>query len=183
MFVVYKNVLLVIITFLCMISLSSCNLKPIYIDKPDGINAELAAIELEPIDTIDGAEFYYAFSNLLPKSNIMKTKYLLKVKLVNGNFLSVIDKNSDISREIMSQIIYYQLINIENNQEITSGSLKHMTSYTITSTPYSSYITNEKTMEDLSKQAATELLERLILYFTNQLKVDRTKNEVVSITN
>ena len=183
MFVVYNNVLLVIMTFLFIIPLSSCNLKPVYMDRPDGINAELSTIELEPIDTVDGAEFYYAFSNLLPKSSILKTKYLLKVRLVNGHFLSVIGKNSDLSREVVSQIIHYRLINIDNNQEITSGSLKHMTSYTITSTPYSSYITNEKTMEDLSKQAATELLERLILYFTNQLKIDRIKNEAVPSTN
>lgn len=180
---VYKSLLLVVITCLSIISLSSCNLKPIYTDKPDGINAELAAIELEPIDTIDGAEFYYAFYSLLPKSNIIKTKYLLKVKFANSSFLSVIGKNSDVSREITSQIIYYRLINIDNNQEITSGRLKHMTSYSITSTAYTSYIDNERTMEDLSRQAATELLERLILYFTSQLKIDRTENEVLPITN
>lgn len=179
---VYKSVILAI-TFLCTMSLSSCNLRPAYTDKIGGVNSQLAAIELEPIDTIDGAEFYYSLSSLLPKSNVIATKYLLKVRLSNTNFLSVIGKNSDVSRTILSQTVNYRLIDTNTDRELTSGQLRHMTSYSITSTAYGSYIDNERTMEDLSRQSANELLERLVLYFTNQSKKDRAKNEVLPITN
>ncbi|WP_375318526.1 hypothetical protein [Candidatus Tisiphia endosymbiont of Oplodontha viridula] len=170
------NLLLIVCLFLC----TSCTLRPVYSNNysPQELN-QLSAIEIEPIDSIGGAEFCYYLSSILPKSTISTTKYLLKVKFTNKSLPLIIQKNSDVLREAVSQTIQYRLIDIITNQPVTSGTFRHITSYSTASSPYHSYIDNEKALEELAKQGAVEILERLILYF----KQNSIKNEVLPITN
>ncbi len=162
---VYKGVF--IVTFLCISLLTACKFKPVYTNNTGSINTYLSAIEVEPIDTVAGAEFYYTLTNLLPKTHMVKAKYLLKVSFSNTTTMEILSKSSDVSRELLSQIVYYKLIDIGSGKVLTSGKFRHMTSYGITSTAYTSYIEHERTEEDLTREAATELLERIILYFTS----------------
>ncbi|WP_425363830.1 hypothetical protein [Candidatus Tisiphia endosymbiont of Hybos culiciformis] len=156
--------LLLIVTYLFLST--SCSLRPVYSNKYSlqELN-QLSAIEIEPIDSIGGAEFCYYLSSILPRSTTSTTKYLLKVQFTNKSLPLIIQKNSDVLRETVSQTIQYRLVDIVTNQDVTSGTFRHVTSYSTASSPYHSYIENEKALEELTKQGANETLERLILYF------------------
>ncbi len=160
--------LLLIVTYLFLCS--SCSLRPVYSNKysPQELN-QLSAIEIESIDSIEAAEFCYYLSNILPRSTVVTTKYLLKVKFTNKNLPFILQKNSDVLRETVSQTIQYSLVDIITNQEVTSGTFRHITSYSTASSPYHSYVDNMKALEDLTKQGADEILGRLILYFKQNI--------------
>ncbi|WP_341752628.1 MULTISPECIES: hypothetical protein [unclassified Candidatus Tisiphia] len=170
--------LLVIVTYLFLCT--SCSLRPVYSNKYSLQElSQLSAIEVEPIDSIAGAEFCYYLSSILPKYTTSTIKYLLKVNFTNKILPLIIQKNSDVLRETVSQTIQYRLVDIVTNQHLTSGTFRHVTSYSTASSPYHSYVDNDKALEDLTKQGANEILERLILYF----KQNSIKDEVLPITN
>lgn len=153
-----------ILVCLCMVA--SCSLKPVYYSKynvPE-LN-QLNAIEVEQINSIEGAEFLYHLSNILPKDTSLRAKYLLKISLSTTKLPSVIQKNSDVLWEIINQIVQYRLIDINTGKEVTSGRFSHKTSYNINSLVYSSYVESETANQDLTKQAAEEIIARLIVYF------------------
>ncbi len=159
----YKKLILVF-SYLCF--LASCNLQPVYSKKYGSqISDQLSAIDIEPLKSIDGAEFEYYLSSILPKIATVKAKYLLKVKFTNVKLPSTIQKNSYVLRETVSQIVEYSLFDIMTGKKINSGKFRHIASYKIFSSPYDSYIEDELALEDLTRQSANGIRDRLILYF------------------
>lgn len=145
------------------LSLSACVLRPVYGNKYN-INNNLGAIEIEAIDSIEGVEFYRYLQDIMPQST--SPKYLLKVQLANSSVPNVIQKNSDILREAITQIISYQLIDLKNNKIVTKGKFKLMDSYNTLFSSYASYVESEKALEVLVAQNAEEIRKRLFLYFS-----------------
>lgn len=145
---------------------TSCSLQPVYSNKYSTQElSQLSSIEIEPIASIEGAEFCYYLSSILPRSTTATTKYLLKVKFTNKRLPLILQKNSDVLREVISQTVQYRLVDIVTNREVTTGTFSHITSYSTTALPYHSYIDEEVALKDLTKQGAYDILARLILYF------------------
>lgn len=145
---------------------TSCSLKPVYSNKYSMQElSQLSSIEIEPIASIEGAEFCYYLSSILPRSTTATTKYLLKVKFTNKRLPLILQKNSDVLREAISQTVQYRLVDIITNREVTTGTFSHITSYSTAALPYHSYIDEEVALKDLTKQGADDILARLILYF------------------
>ncbi len=172
----YKNLLLALLhnlkinttslLFGCLLIGSSCSLKPVYSSKHNAKElAKLSSIEIQPINSVEGSEFLYHFSRILPCSRGIKPQYLLKVEFSNTKVPSVLQRNSDTIREAINQTVSYSLMDALTNKEVTSGRFKHITSYNTNSTVYTSYIIGEGEMELLTNQAAEEIRKRLILYF------------------
>jgi hypothetical protein len=149
--------------FLCL--LSGCGFRPVYSTKLI-TNNQLGLIEVEPIESIDGAEFCYHLSQIMPNSH--SPKYLLKVQFSGTNVPLAMQKNSEVLRQTINQQIHYKLIDKETNKEITSGQFKNISSYSTTTSPYATYVDSEMASKNLSKQAAEEIRSRLILYFANR---------------
>ncbi|ACP53190.1 MAG: hypothetical protein QFX12_04925 [Rickettsia africae] len=154
--------LFVIIIFFLM---SSCNLKPVYSEKYSR-NNDLEAIEVEPIRTIEGAEFYHRLTSILPQK--AQAKYLLKVKLIATTMPATIEKNSNVLREYINQLVRYKLIDIESQKVLIEEKFYQNTSYNAIFTPYATNVERDKTGIDLAYQAAEEIRSRLILYFTRK---------------
>ncbi|WP_392506046.1 hypothetical protein ACE5D9_06600 [Rickettsia sp. 2024-CO-Wats] len=155
--------LFVIIIFFLM---SSCNLKPVYSEKYSR-NNDLEAIEVEPIQTIEGAEFYHRLTSILPQK--AQAKYLLKVKLIATTMpATTIEKNSNVLRGYINQLVRYKLIDIESQKVLIEEKFYQNTSYNAICTPYATNVERDKTGIDLAYQAAEEIRSRLILYFTRK---------------
>ncbi|QWB86223.1 hypothetical protein JRD95_00269 [Rickettsia parkeri] len=154
--------LFVIIIFFLM---SSCNLKPVYSEKYSR-NNDLEAIEVEPIRTIEGAEFYHRLTSILPQK--AQAKYLLKVKLIATTMPATIEKNSNVLREYINQLVRYKLIDIESQKVLIEEKFYQNTSYNAIFTPYATNVERDKTGIDLAYQAAEEIRSRLIVYFTRK---------------
>ncbi|EAA25699.1 hypothetical protein rsib_orf465 [Rickettsia sibirica 246] len=145
--------------------MSSCNLKPVYSEKYSR-NNDLEAIEVEPIRTIEGAEFYHRLTSILPQK--AQAKYLLKVKLITTTMPATIEKNSNVLREYINQLVRYKLIDIESQKVLIEEKFYQNTSYNAIFTPYATNVERDKTEIDLAYQAAEEIRSRLILYFTRK---------------
>lgn len=154
--------LFVIIIFFLM---SSCNLKPVYSEKYSR-NNDLEAIEVEPIRTIEGAEFYHRLTSILPQK--AQAKYLLKVKLIATTMPATIEKNSNVLRAYINQLVRYKLIDIESQKVLIEEKFYQNTSYNAIFTPYATNVERDETGIDLAYQAAEEIRSRLILYFTRK---------------
>lgn len=158
----------------CLFFCASCSLKPLYSSKYNAQELnQLNCIEVEEINSIEGSEFLYHLSNILPRNRLIDAKYLLKVKFLNSKLPSVIQKNSDVLWEIINQNVQYQLINIETGKKVTTGKFTHTNSYNIGSIVYSNYISSETASDDLTRQAAEEIFARLVIHFNN---VNNNKN-------
>ncbi|WP_017443338.1 hypothetical protein [Rickettsia gravesii] len=154
--------LFVIIIFFLM---SSCNLKPVYSEKYSR-NNDLETIEVEPIRTIEGAEFYHRLTSILPQK--AQAKYLLKVKLIATTMPATIEKNSNVLRKYINQLVRYKLIDIESQKVLIEEKFYQNTSYNAIFTPYATNVERDETGVDLAYQAAEEIRSRLILYFTRK---------------
>lgn len=166
---IYKLINFIAIFFrplLLLCLLSGCVFRPVY-GTESQTSQQLGLIEVEPIESIDGAEFCYHLSQIMP--NLQLPKYLLKVQFTATNVPLAMQKNSDVLRQAISQQINYQLIDKATNKEITSGQFKNISSYSTTTSPYATYVDSEMVSKNLSKQAAEEIRSRLILFFANRM--------------
>ena len=145
--------------------MSSCNLKPVYSEKYSR-NNDLEAIEVEPIRTIEGAEFYHRLTSILPQK--AKAKYLLKAELISTTMPATIEKNSNVLREYVNQLVGYKLIDIESQKVLIEERFYQNTSYNAIFTPYATNVEKDRTGIDLAYQAAEEIRSRLILYFARK---------------
>ncbi|AFE52634.1 hypothetical protein MA5_02280 [Rickettsia prowazekii str. GvV257] len=142
--------------------MSSCNLKSVYSEKYSR-NKDLEAITVEPIRTIEGAEFYNRLTRLLPQK--AKAKYLLKAELSVTTMPATIEKNSNVLREDINQLVRYKLIDIESQKILIEEKFCQNTSYNAIFTPYATNVERYGTGIGLAYQAAEEIRSRLILYF------------------
>ncbi len=145
--------------------MSSCNLKSVYSEKYSR-NNDLEAIKVEPIRTIEGAEFYHHLTRILPQK--AKAKYLLKAELSATTMPATIEKNSNILREDINQLVRYKLLDIESQNILIEETFCQNTSYNAIFTPYATNVERYGTGIDLAYQAAEEIRSRLILYFIRQ---------------
>lgn len=154
-----RSLFIIIIFFL----MSSCNLKPVYSEKYNRSN-DLEAIEVEPIKTIEGAQFYHRLTSILPQK--AEAKYLLKAELIGATMPATIEKNSNVLREYINQLVKYKLIDIESQKILIEEKFYQNTSYNAIFTPYATNVERDETEIDLAYQAAEEIRSRLILYFS-----------------
>ncbi|XVN41658.1 MAG: hypothetical protein RCO49_03955 [Rickettsia endosymbiont of Argas persicus] len=148
-----------------LLFISGCNLRPVYDTRYSSkVDKDLEAIEIEPIKTIEGAEFYHRLTTILPQKT--KAKYVLKAELLGITMPATIEKNSNVLREYINQLVRYKLIDIESNKILIEEKFYQTTSYNAIFTPYATSIERDKTAIDLANAAAEEIRSRLILYFT-----------------
>ncbi len=151
--------------------LSSCTLKPVYSEKyynNQFLHNELNAIDVEPIRSVDGAEFYHRLVSILPQTT--KAQYLLRAQFSNISMPATIEKNSNVLRESINQFVKYQLIDIKTNKILISEKFYQTTSYNTIFMPYASDVEREETQIELAHQAAEEIRSRLILYFAKNIR-------------
>lgn len=148
-----------------LLFVNNCNLKPVYSEKYNSkVDKDLGAIEVEPIKTIEGAEFFHRLTTILPQNG--KAKYLLKAELAIASMPATIEKNSNVLREYINQLVRYKLIDIESRKVLIEEKFYQTTSYNAIFAPYATSVEKDKTEIDFAYAAAEEIRNRLILYFT-----------------
>ena len=81
---------------------------------------------------------------------------------------ATIEKNSNVLREYINQLVRYKLIDIESQKVLIEEKFYQNTSYNAIFTPYATNVERDETGIDLAYQAAEEIRSRLILYFTRK---------------
>lgn len=143
--------------------LTGCsNLRPVYYNDPY-LKAQLSAIEIKSINSINGAKFYRELENKILFDNQIPKKYSLEVSFNMHESAAIIEKSSNTSREQIKFNVTYKLK--EQNQILIEDKFVLLSSYNASFTPYTSYVHKQKILSDITKHAATKIINKLIIYF------------------
>jgi hypothetical protein len=154
-----KQNLLLIFTLILQ---ASCGFNPAYKTDRNQENC-LSAIEISPIETIEGIDFYNHIKNLLPSEG--NTRYVLNTTLSFSRSYNILQSNSDIFREVQNIKVTYQLIDKQSLKIINTGSFVKMDSYSVNSSLYSNAVLRQDAMSVLAENAAEEIRNRLVMFF------------------
>lgn len=163
-----KHYLKVVILLVYIFSLTSCGFKPIYKKQSNPTNNFLQSIEIIPISSPDGADYYNHLNNILPPSS--NPRYNLETTLSYGKDYSIIQRNSDVLREVVTIKVSYKLIESKTQKLVTSGYFTRLASYGTNFSPYSNQINQQETQRLLAIMSAEEVRNRVILFFENSKK-------------
>jgi hypothetical protein len=141
----------------------SCGFRPAY--KADAYNENfLTFVEITPIRTIEGTNFYNHLKSIFPTAK--KSLYALNTKLSFSNSYNVIQSNSDIFRGTQNINVTYQLIDKKDLKVLTYGTFSKMNSYSTNFSLYSNSVIRQDSMSDLAENAAEEVRNRLLMFFS-----------------
>lgn len=142
--------------------LSSCGFSPIH--KHNSLRHQLLKeIELQPIDSIEGVEFYNHFLSKFPKNHDnSKIKYILECSIKLDKGFNIVQSNSDILRQKLTIEVVYTVFDKTTKDELLNGKVSRFASYTVSPSPYSNYALNKNIINSLSIAAAEEVKKRII---------------------
>jgi hypothetical protein len=141
----------------------SCGFRPAY--KADAYNENfLTFVEITPMRTIEGTNFYNHLKSIFPSAK--KSLYVLNTTLSFSSSYNVIQSNSDILRETQNINVTYQLIDKKDLKVLTYGTFSKMSSYSTNFSLYSNSVIRQDSMSDLAENAAEEVRNRLLMFFS-----------------
>lgn len=123
----------------------------------------LAAIEINPVKTIEGVDFYNNIKSLFPSER--NTLYVLNTTLSFSRSYNILQSNSDILREVQNVTVTYEVIDKTSLKLLTKGSFVKMDSYNVDSLLYSNAVLRQAAISQLAENAAEEIRNRLIMFF------------------
>ncbi|ESQ80899.1 hypothetical protein [Asticcacaulis sp. YBE204] len=162
-----RKALLAVCLLAAPLSLSGCGFTPVYAQK--GLGATLAGIE---VNTTDSRTGYFVRQNLVASFDTASSAtkpYRLDVKLVESRYDVGIGANDTAIRSEISNMVTYELVDVQTRAVLTKGNFVDTTTYDATSkSPYGSVISQK----DGQQRAATSISDRLrsdiTLYFHGQ---------------
>lgn len=159
---ILSNLLRIIASsILCIFALSACGFHPVY--KTSNQDA-IPEIQINPINSVDGAELYGHLSDLL--HNTQGARYVLDIKLTYSSSPLAITKSSDVVQQSAAQSVTYTLLDQSTGKTI-SGSFAVSGSFNTTSSAYATHVEEKRAAINLARQAAAEIHRRLMIYFIN----------------
>lgn len=153
----------VIFGLFLLLTLCSCGFSPLHWSNKSSYNDDLRKIQVEPINSIAGSEYYEAMQDLLQPAS--ETEYILTTTLRFDKGISVLLPNSDVLHEKVTVYADYNLISKDTGNIITSGSVKRALSYSTTFAPYTNYVRSEDSLIKAVRYVAEEIRNKLLFYF------------------
>lgn len=138
--------------------LAGCGFQPVYGNKSTSGAATLAGVQVTSIEGRMGQQFRADLEDRLNPGGILpaKPQYRLDVTLKTSLAGIGVARDGTISRYNVYLDSTYELYRSEDGQKITSGTLRHASSYNnLTNAYFSTYIAEE----DALKRGITELAE------------------------
>jgi hypothetical protein len=159
------NYLFTITAMIAFTMLSSCGFTPVYKTENNSYRF-LQKIEILPINSLEGSEFFNQLKNIFPPSG--SYDYTLATSLSFSKNFSVIQINSDILREAVTLHVIYTLREKNSDKIIVSGSFSRLSSYNTTFSPYNNEMIEQNIQKNMAIIAAEEVRNRLLLYITHR---------------
>jgi len=159
----------IILIMATLLVISACGFKPVYKTTDNKTYELLQKIELAPPCTLEGAEFYNQLKNIIPPTSL-HANYILESKLQFTQDFSIIQRNSDVLREIVTLKVSYTLKEKMTGKTITSGKFTRLSSHNTSFSPYENLNKNQQTLTNLAIISAEEVRNRIILYIENSPK-------------
>lgn len=160
--------------FFLLLSVSACGFQPLYGKGGSTQNTLLAGVKIDPIPNRIGQEFRITLEgDLNPGGTVpANPSYRLHATLGISEGAVNVARDGTISRYNVNMESAYKLYRVSDNSLVTSGALRHVSSYNnITNQYFSTYVAQE----DASRRGIKELSEmyrqRLAAYLTSDPSV------------
>jgi len=163
-----KNYFKIIAAFFVLFSLASCGFRPVYKTELNPTNDFMQAIDILPISSPEGANYYNHLKNIFPIGST--PKYTLKTSLSYDKDFSIIQKNSDVLREVVTVKVNYKLTESATDKIIVSGKFSRIASYSTNFSPYGNQANQQEIQNTLAIMSAEEIRNRLILFIEHKKK-------------
>lgn len=125
----------------------------------------LENIDITMINSVEGADFYNHLQNIMPHGPA--AKYTLTTNCSFMKSISVIQKNSDILREVVTIKVSYELKDKATENKITTGQFSRFSSFNTTFSPYSNVVSQQDKQKNLAIMSAEEVRNRIMMFFKN----------------
>ena len=149
-----------------LLFLSSCGFSSIYKEHNNPTRSALENIDVAMINSIEGADFYNHLQNIMPYSPAT-AKYTLIINCAFIKSISVIQKNSDVLRELVTIKVSYELKNKTTGDRLSSGNFSRLSSFNTTFSPYSNVVSQQDTQKNLAIMSAEEVRNRIMMFLQN----------------
>lgn len=154
--------------FIILFSLTSCGFRPIYKTDLNPTYELMQSIEIIPLSSPEGADYYNHLKNIFPTKK--NSKYTLSTTLSYNKDFSIIQKNSDVLREVVTIKVTYKLTDSLTNKTINSGNFSRLASYSSNFSPYSNNANQQEIQKVLAIMSAEEVRNRILLFIENRKK-------------
>ncbi|MDP4708951.1 MAG: hypothetical protein NWS20_02985 [Rickettsiaceae bacterium] len=158
----YIRLLLIV---LLLPSLNSCGFNSMYKADNNPTFSALENIDITMINSVEGADFYNHLQNIMPHGPA--AKYTLTTNCSFMKSISVIQKNSDILREVVTIKVSYELKDKATENKITTGQFSRFSSFNTTFSPYSNVVSQQDKQKNLAIMSAEEVRNRIMMFFKN----------------
>lgn len=159
-----KNFLVI----LMVVALSSCGFKPAY--RQDSRYYQiLNQIEVQPVNSIEGVEFYNHLLHIMPQNQDIEKLYSLKCNIEIKQDFNIIQENADILRQKSTILVHYEVVDIKTGSVILKDKFHQFSSHTTNLLPYNNYELEQNSYRSLALSAAEEVRNRLIHKFSRAI--------------
>jgi len=148
-----------------LLSINSCGFSSIYKEHNNPTRSALENVDITMINSVEGADFYHHLQNIMPHGPA--AKYTLTTNCSFIKSISVIQKNSDILRELVTIKVSYELKDKSTGDTITSGQFSRLSSFNTTFSPYSNVVSQQDTQKNLAIMSAEEVRNRIMMFIKN----------------
>jgi len=150
------------------LSLSACGFHPLY-GKSGGdtnLREEFAGIQVDPLKDRQGQEIHNALiKTLTPEGPPEKPRYHLFVTYQVTESQAALSTDETATRDVQRFLVLYKLY--EGTTVLTSGTFPEIFSYNFLQEHYANVSAQEDVRTRVSDQIATEVHNRLAIYFTD----------------
>lgn len=130
-------------------------------DNTKRIGLSLSQIKVEATnDTIEEFELVHHMFRILKSANHSYT-HVLKIRIEDSTLPLAMNNKSDILRQMIARVLYYELHDISDDRIITSGKVKVFSSYSTSIESIASYAQRSKNSIELLKNGGNEIKMRL----------------------
>ncbi len=156
-----RYVLILLLPFL----LAGCGLKPLYAGGTGGaVSQNLGQIEVETIEGKSGWLVRNALTDRLAPLSGGGPQYLLKIRLDDRLEGFGLLANDTVSRERRTLRARYQLVDAATGETVLDATAGSDAGIDVVSSEYATIAAENTALENLSREVADQIIERLSLY-------------------
>jgi LPS-assembly lipoprotein len=152
---------------LALLALAACGFEPVYGRHSTVRHAELAAIDVAPIDSLPGLALR---NQLIPTlgSNRGESRYRLNVVLEEQQAEFAIQSNNEVTRYKLALTASFNLVDLATGQDVYHGSTRSSGSYNVVQSEFATVASEDDARKRAAQDLAENIRELLIVYFSRE---------------
>ncbi len=162
-------------TILILLLLASCGFKPML--AKDSESADLLThIKLKTVTGLKSVKSRDIVEKIFDPASVVEPLYFLNLDVQSENTAFAVLKDSQTTRYRVKTTINYNIVNVENNKIVNTGSLYIFNSYDVAYSEFMNYTSNRYASDIGLKELCDQLKIRVTAILANQIKNMHNEN-------